>query len=603
MIIPEKRYCFSRTGEAVVSGRSFRIPCVLYASSKGMSLPGFSPILVDSPSDTVGLQFVSGNNVLMGERRFEGRDNTIFLPAFMPYSSYMDNPASAHSMSDSGNIALCYSGAKGVADELRRYAAGSEMVMAVNASELYPDTGVFSSYLIELRRASGFSKAVYLPGIATPENLSLLIYAGADVLDSVYTDFLSASGVAFVDGMRSDPSVLREGVCTCESCVSGEFDITIHNRLQLKSELARCSVALEGGFMREYVEARASLSAWNNEMLRHFDSFYDAYESVAPDAAHLIKCNTSHSFNRAEIRRYAQRIRQRYLPPKAGIALLVPCSMVKPYQKSRSHALFARAVDASGRANSVHIITLTSPLGLVPSELETVFPAAHYDIPVTGVWSHEEKERTLELLRYILEKGGYSLIISHLEDERDFVNNALKEWDMDFVDTSGGRTRSENSLHQLTSAISSASLGGPDRKGWNAQLLRSIVSFQFGIQAGTVLEGCSYAGRFPYLRIMKEGNQLGMLTPVRGCVSLTIAGAEKIAPLSPGYVVKMGDFRLRGNLFASGVEDAGAEIREGDEVVIVDGSGVAAVGVASMSSSEMREKGRGMAVSVRHRRQ
>ena len=36
---------------------------------------------------------------------------------------------------------------------------------------------------------------------------------------------------------------------------------------------------------------------------------------------------------------------------------------------------------------------VTSPLGLVPRDLEEVWPAGHYDIPVTGDWTQDEINR------------------------------------------------------------------------------------------------------------------------------------------------------------------------------------------------------------------
>ncbi len=46
---------------------------------------------------------------------------------------------------------------------------------------------------------------------------------------------------------------------------------------------------------------------------------------------------------------------------------------------SQSHKKFQRAI--AGRA---HELIITSPLGLVPRELECIYPAGHYDLPVTG---------------------------------------------------------------------------------------------------------------------------------------------------------------------------------------------------------------------------
>ena len=41
---------------------------------------------------------------------------------------------------------------------------------------------------------------------------------------------------------------------------------------------------------------------------------------------------------------------------------------------------------------------VTSPLGLVPRDLEEVWPAGHYDIPVTGDWTRDEINRVTKMI-------------------------------------------------------------------------------------------------------------------------------------------------------------------------------------------------------------
>ena len=91
-----------------------------------------------------------------------------------------------------------------------------------------------------------------------------------------------------------------------------------------------------------------------------------------------------------------------------------------------------------------------------------------------------------------------------------------------------------------------------------------------------------------------------MFTPDRGMISLTIDGAKKLAEMNR-LVVRMGDFQLKGNLFAKGVISANEEIRPGDDVVIMRGAEVTGVGVASMTGREMTELQRGEAVRMRHK--
>ena len=56
---------------------------------------------------------------------------------------------------------------------------------------------------------------------------------------------------------------------------------------------------------------------------------------------------------------------------------------------------------------------MTSPLGLVPRDLEEVWPAGHYDIPVTGDWTLDEMKRVTDMLDSLIERNNYRVIINH----------------------------------------------------------------------------------------------------------------------------------------------------------------------------------------------
>ncbi|WP_175266547.1 DUF5591 domain-containing protein [Acidiplasma cupricumulans] len=52
----------------------------------------------------------------------------------------------------------------------------------------------------------------------------------------------------------------------------------------------------------------------------------------------------------------------------------------------------------------MHELIVTSPVGLVPRELENSYPARFYDIPVIGLWYEDEKLMMKNLLKIILKK-------------------------------------------------------------------------------------------------------------------------------------------------------------------------------------------------------
>jgi archaeosine synthase len=258
---------------------------------------------------------------------------------------------------------------------------------------------------------------------------------------------------------------------------------------------------------------------------------------------------------------------------------------------------FRQAVASSGKADIVHEVIVTSPLGLVPRELELFYPAQDYDIPVTGHWDSDEKRMAEDMVSWLVESQGYDMVVSHLGDEREPVNSVLK----DFVDTSEGHPGSAESLERLSKTLAESVLEPESgtRISRNLEDMRSLCRFQFGEAGNALCEGSKIAGKWPYLKILSGREQLGMLTGERGMVSLTTLGAKRIADAG-AYSVEIEDFVPKGNLFAVGIERASPEIRIGDDVAVVHSGDVRAVGVARMSPVEMELAERGEAVHIRH---
>ena len=79
------------------------------------------------------------------------------------------------------------------------------------------------------------------------------------------------------------------------------------------------------------------------------------------------------------------------------------------------------------------IFVLTSPLGVVPYQLERVYPANSYDIPVTGIWSHEEKMRVLDILNTVLSHYKSKKIICHVTGPYIEICKELKGHELVFT--------------------------------------------------------------------------------------------------------------------------------------------------------------------------
>ena len=229
--------------------------------------------------------------------------------------------------------------------------------------------------------------ARYAPASALPSNVAMLIYCGFDLFDYTAVDLASVQGKFCTPEGEFDADWMDKGVCFCEGCKS--HDLKLHNRLALEREIAIARAWIERGQLRELIETRCRLHAPQVELLRRIDrsTVFDSALPVVRSSRFL--ADAGESIYRREITLFEERLVSRYVPPRSDVCVLLPCASRKPYSLSRSHQMFVRVVD--GRA---HEVIITSPLGIVPRELELVYPAGHYDVPVTGFWDAEE-ERVL----------------------------------------------------------------------------------------------------------------------------------------------------------------------------------------------------------------
>jgi archaeosine synthase len=235
-------------------------------------------------------------------------------------------------------------------------------------------------------------------------------------------------------------------------------------------------------------------------------------------------------------------------------------------------------------------------------ELELCYPAQHYDIPVTGDWSADEKEMLGGIIKRYTKKNHYEGIIAHLGSEEASVREILGGLGLEARFTSvGEKVTTDESLENLRIILNEMT-GNMDEVSKHRRLLEnmeSISGFQFGKLGEKLFDGAIVKGSYPFLKIFRDEKQLGMLSPERGMLSLTLDGA-RILGAEKGYRVHIEDFNPQSTVFAVGVLDADNGIRIGDEVAIVHGEEVRGVGVAMMSPREMVESDRGVAVRVRH---
>lgn len=474
-----------------------------------------------------------------------------------------------------------------------------------NAPVLFPKSKIFLRNILRLREKIGYSSLIHLPAVASPSNLALLVYMGVDLVDTIYITIAARNGyMLFPEGSYHFEEV-EENLCSCPACVKkeGMERVVWHNYYSLLQEMERIRLAIRGGRLRELVEQRILAEPHLTEKYRimHLEHYRFVERRFPVTRQRILIASSRDSIDYPEVRRFRERVIERYEKPKfARIALFLPCSSKKPYSVSKSHTILKKVISSTGCSGVIHEIVVTSPLGLVPRELEIVYPAIKYDIPVTGKWYGEEKEMIRDVLKEYLHKNKYDIFISHLPGE---INEVLREVCSELIETCVGHPLSKESLNNLRDELEKVAENYERVEIVNKYLevMKKVASFQFGfaVAEDLVREGCRVEGDYPSLKLMDGANLLASLSKERGLLSLTLEGG-KVLEKAGVYTVDVEGVKSKGSVFASDVVRADDNIRVGDDVAVLSEGKLYAVGIARMNGEEMEELERGEAVRIRH---
>ncbi|MDF1557302.1 MAG: archaeosine synthase subunit alpha [ANME-2 cluster archaeon] len=496
--------------------------------------------------------------------------------------------------------------------------SNADLYVMGGAKQMEHNPRVLLETVTHIRNNTPPDTALYAPALATPENLALLIYLGVDVVDDTLAVVRAFDDIYMMPGGEYRLKDLFELPCGCSICSNtsvaalnemespqrGEL-IAQHNKTRLEEEKHIIVHHIRHGHLREYVEGKCRSAPWLTALLRLADQQYSYLELRTPTYRRsTMYTNSAESLDRVEVKRFADRVRTRLRSPQSSILLLLPCSARKPYSISNSHQYFSRALGKYRRA--LNEVIITSPLGIVPRELELVYPAAHYDTPVTGYWDLDERSWVGRCLLDYLKNHRYSHIIAHVDGPyQGICQSVASELGLDITYTAnweGGVTSSQSlkTLRDTVKAIVEVEeyvLCKP--KDITITMLQSIADYQFGRGAGDLLvpENATIKAPFPKHQIYDGRTPLGTLNASTGALIPTLEGGRRLMELGT-YQVHIDDFVPGSNLLAPGVVDADPDIRPSDQVIVV-GKRAIGVGRALMGGDEMIRSSRGVAVDLR----
>ncbi|HEV8359849.1 MAG TPA: archaeosine synthase subunit alpha [Candidatus Thermoplasmatota archaeon] len=584
-------------------GAALRTPEVLWAATPRVRPPDFARALLvegDAPADRPAVRDLGS---VFAPRAPGTQGGIVLLPPDLPYpplvGDAMLQAAQAHNASQAG----CGPGA-GLVLVQPGFAHDAPLVALGHARARFAQPRQFAADVLQARRTAGPDALLYAPGLGLPHELAMLAYCGVDLADSVPAMLAARRGKFLTPEGALDGAALDERPCVCPACMSsgeGYAWLRDHNGWAVEAELRRVREAIRAQRLRELVEARVRAWPQGIALLRILDlEHHDAFAARAPVVrTGPMMLGSKESLWRPEVERFRRRLVQYRKPASARVLLLLPCSARKPYSDSRTHAILGKALSHVRSVEAVHRVVLTSPLGVVPMELELASPAAHYDLPVTGHWDRDERALVQQALRELLAHNAYDKIVVHLDcTERDLIAEVLPGAEHTAADDD---PLSPKSLEALQQALRGALQDAPPVR-WQQRArddMAARATWQFGPGAEVLAEGGRIEGRYPHLKLLGPEGQRAMLTPERGLLSLTMHGAKLLQPLGR-FQVEIDDFRPRGGILAPGVERASADIKPEDEVLVTHAGELRAVGKAVVSGEEMGQLRRGEVVKVRH---
>ncbi|MDR0438647.1 MAG: DUF5591 domain-containing protein [Methanocalculaceae archaeon] len=460
-------------------------------------------------------------------------------------------------------------------------AVSGDVVMVPGWRSVFGDSRRATEYLEIIHENTPPDTARYAPACALPSNVAMLIATGFDLFDYIAVDLATLHGKLCMPEGEIDASYLEMAVCGCDGCRT--HNLFLHNRIALFREIAIVRAWIKMGQMRELMEQRCRLHTEQVSLLRRLDRSPLTVAMIPVVRASRFMANSAESMTRPEIAFFEERVINRFVPSRNDVCVLLPCAMKKPYSTSKTHQKFRQVID--GRA---HEVIITSPLGVVPRELELIYPASHYDVPVTGYWDREEFAILVDYVAAYLAKHRYERVICHLEGGAKAIAIAAAEVagiTLEFTCTDN-RPSSSDSLRVLNMALN-------DCRKFRMDVIHGVLAWQFGELVDT--KDWTIRGPYPNQKIYEKKIQVFSIDASTGLLRPTMEGWKFIS----GYRVTISDqFVPHGDILAPGIISVDPVIRERDEV-LVEGQGYIATGKAVMGADEMIRSSRGVAVRVR----
>jgi len=240
-------------------------------------------------------------------------------------------------------------------------------------------------------------RPLHLFGAGHPFMFALAVALGCDLFDSAAYALFAREDRYLTESGTTKLSELEYFPCSCPVCSKRDPEnvralpkedrqklLAEHNLHVSFCELRRIKQAITEGRLWEHLEMRAHGHPALLQAVKKLGKYSEYLEKQSPVTKRSgIFFFSSLGLARPEVVRYRKRLLDRYSPPpKAKILLLLPQTQTKPFHNSKEHETVMKGIQQSlgDTVDLVHVCTYAAPFGVIPTELDAVYPLSQNEI-------------------------------------------------------------------------------------------------------------------------------------------------------------------------------------------------------------------------------
>ena len=255
---------------------------------------------------------------------------------------------------------------------------------------------VLTEMILTAKKGIPAQRPLHLFGAGHPSMFSLAVSLGCDLFDSAAYALYARENRYMTENGTWRLKELDYFPCSCPKCSTEtprsleektpkerEVFLAEHNLHVCLAELRRIKQAIRDGRLWEHTEMRLHAHPALLTALKHVRRNEDFLEKFSP----TMKSKGFFYFDsvglaRPEITHYRKNLIERYDPPEdAKVLFLVPQTRNKPFHKAPEFKKIRVLLRKLGNelAVQIHICVYCAPFGVVPLELDEVYPLSQHE--------------------------------------------------------------------------------------------------------------------------------------------------------------------------------------------------------------------------------